>query len=49
MIHPKVQWKPYKFAVTHMEGILDQAVMGDNDLSTIRRASSGELTAWAGS
>ena len=32
-----------------MEGILDQAVMGDSDLSTILRAGSGELTAWAGS
>ena len=32
-----------------MEDILDQAVIGDSDLSTIFRAGSGELKAWAGS
>ena len=32
-----------------MEGILDQAVIGQSDLSTILRAGSCELKAWAGS
>ena len=32
-----------------MEDILGQAVIGDNDLSAILRAGSGELKAWAGS
>ena len=33
----------------HMEGILGQAVIGDNDFSTILRAGSGELKTWVGS
>ena len=32
-----------------MEDILGQTVIGDNDLSAILRAGSGEFKAWVGS
>ena len=31
-----------------MEGILDQAVVGYSDSSTVLRAGSGELKTWVG-
>ena len=46
MMQSKVEWRPYEF---NMEGILDQALIGDIDLSTILRAGSDELKAWVGS
>ena len=46
MIQSKVEWRPCEF---NMEGILDQAMVGDIDLSTILRAGSGELKSWVGS
>ena len=46
------QWYTQKYTAghinlpLHMEGILDEAVIGDSDLSTILRAGSGERKAW---